>query len=95
MSQIHPDSVSARLRLLREALGYKPMSFADFLGIARTAWSNYETAFRRPSLEHAFLIKMRTGVPIDWIYAGDEMGLPKHIADKISHARLTLERTTS
>lgn len=82
----HRKAVGARLKALRAALGYErnQHGFAAFVGIAQTAWSNYEKGDRVPNLDAANKIAEATGATFDWIYRGNVSGLPHHIAVQLA-----------
>lgn len=74
-------AIAERLRSLRETVNVgNQRAFAEFLGISAQAWNNYEKAGRRISLDEALKVVRRTGVTLDWIYFGDERGLPLELA---------------
>lgn len=70
------SDIARRLIALREALEYNQSAFAKLIEITQPAINNYEAGFRRPSLEVAFKIRLKTGVTLDWLYLGQREGLP-------------------
>ena len=70
------EDIARRIVALREALGYNQSSFATLVEISQPAMNNYEAGIRRPSLEVAIKMRLRTGVTLDWIYLGQREGLP-------------------
>jgi transcriptional regulator with XRE-family HTH domain len=83
----NPASVGRRLKLLRLATSGPRRStvreFADWCGFSRPAWSNYEIGLRVPKLEEALKLKRKFGVTFDWIYTGDELGMPASLLYQI------------
>lgn len=68
--------IARRLIVLMHALGYKQAAFASLIGISQPALNNYLQGIRRPSLDVAIDIQVKTGVTLDWLYLGDRSGLP-------------------
>lgn len=68
--------IGRRLIALRQALGFNQSAFAQLVEISQPAINNYERAIRRPEIDVAIKIQMRTGATLDWIYLGDRSGLP-------------------
>jgi len=76
--------IGERIRVLREALGYKNASlFAAFVGWSPQQLSNYENGQKRPEVTMAIRLCNRTGVDLDWIYRGRTAGLPMRVANLI------------
>jgi len=80
MAKVEWDQTEAfakRLRAVREACGYSTMrEFAKRLGVEEDAYGWYE---RARSLPHPYIIgriRQLTGVTADYLYYGDERGLP-------------------
>lgn len=73
--------IGRRLVTLREALGYNQLAFCALVGISQPAMSNYEKGFRRPDLDAAINIQLKTGVTLDWIYLGKRDGLPGRLLE--------------
>lgn len=74
-------AIAERLRLLRLASGSSSQAaFCASVGIGTTTWNNYERDLNRISLEEATKVVQRFGVTLDWIYYGDEKGLPLALA---------------
>lgn len=79
-----PEQIGARLRRLREALGFSTAKeFAQFLDIDHTAWNHFERGRRAPLPADAVKVCAKTGVSLDWIYRGMEHTLPLHIVQKL------------
>jgi transcriptional regulator with XRE-family HTH domain len=68
--------IGRRLVALRDALRLNQSAFAQLIDVSQPAVNNYERAIRRPEIDVAIKIQMRTGVTLDWIYLGDRSGLP-------------------
>jgi hypothetical protein len=87
MEQLDPESdeaVAARLKLLREVLGYvSGASFAAFLGISPQRWNNFEVA--KPLSKDVALKLVRTvpGISLDWLYRGRAEALSFEMARKL------------
>jgi transcriptional regulator with XRE-family HTH domain len=77
------DDIARRLVVLRQALGYNQTAFAALIGTTPSAVNNYESGFRRPSLEVARDIVLRTGATLDWLYLGNRGGLPAHLLARL------------
>lgn len=70
------EDIARRIVALREALGHNQSAFANLVDITQPAMNNYEAGIRRPSLDVAIKIRLRTGVTLDWLYLGQREGLP-------------------
>lgn len=68
--------IARRLGALMTALGHNQAGFAALIGISQPALNNYLKAIRRPDLDVAINIQIKTGVTLDWLYLGDRSGLP-------------------
>lgn len=68
-----------RLEALMTALDLKQVEFANLVGISQPALNNYLKALRRPDIDVAISIQMKTGATLDWIYLGDRSGLPARL----------------
>jgi transcriptional regulator with XRE-family HTH domain len=71
--------IARRLIALRESRGMNQSAFAAFIGISQPAMNNYERGLRRPELDVAINIQVKTGATLDWVYVGDRSGLPAHL----------------
>jgi transcriptional regulator with XRE-family HTH domain len=89
------DDIARRLAALIEALGHNQTSFANLVGISQPALNNYLKAIRRPDIDVAIAIQMRTGATLDWLYLGDRSGLPSRLLailpDLSSESRTTAQ----
>ena len=73
-----------RLRLVREACGFDTRrAFAQGLGIEEAAYRKYERAESYPHPETLGRIRQLTGATADYLYFGDEAGLPVTLYRKI------------
>lgn len=70
------QDIARRVVALRESMDMNQSAFAAFVGLQQSTISNYERADRRPRLDEAIQIQMRTGITLDWLYLGDRSGLP-------------------
>ena len=77
------ESVAYRLTLTRQALGLTQVEFGQRAGIAKNTYNQYETGTNMPNLESARKIKLTYNVSLDWIYDGDNSGLPYDLVDAI------------
>ena len=74
--------IGARLKRLREFLGYKTQtSFAESVGLQRHRYVQYETGERLLTIDAAAAIRAKTNCPIDFLYFGDIHGLPASLRD--------------
>lgn len=87
-SEMRPERIGYRLRLLREAHGMKPAEIADALGIERTYWSRFENGNRAVSDSVAALLVDRFGVTLDFLILGRWDKLPFDLAEKLRAAAL-------
>ncbi len=78
------QAIADRLIATRTAMGLKPSEFADRADIRRNAYSQYENAKNRISLEAAYKLVDTYGLDLDWIYDGDMSRLPHDLANRIA-----------
>ena len=71
--------IARRLVALREALKYNQSAFATLIEVSQPAMNNYEAGIRRPAIEVATKIRVRTGATLDWLYLGQRDGLPARL----------------
>lgn len=83
LSEMRPEKIGQRLKLLREALGYTPSQISDELGIERTYWSRFENARRPVNDTTAALLVERYGVTLDFIVLGRWDKLPLDLASRM------------
>lgn len=89
-SEMRPERIGYRLRLLREALGLRPAEMADLLGIERTYWSRFEGGKRAITESVAALLVERYGVTLDFIILGRWDRLPADLALKMRELESSL-----
>jgi DNA-binding XRE family transcriptional regulator len=66
------EIISARLKALRIALGYKHQNaFASELGIEKNTYNPFENGKRTLTFEVACRIRRRFGIHVDWLFFGD------------------------
>lgn len=81
------QTIGARLKRLRLALGYENQAdLCREIGVIPSRWNQYETGARRITFAIAIRMKKRFNVPLDFIYTGDQSGLPVRVADKLPEA---------
>jgi len=85
-----PEAVANRLKLTREALGYKPSTIARLMGVSQQAWTNWERG-RMITLPAALKLCAVTRVHLDWIYRGIRAGLPRDLSERM--AQLEVEHS--
>jgi len=84
------EAVANRLKLTREALGYKPSTIARLMGVSQQAWTNWERG-RMITLPAALKLCAVTRVHLDWIYRGIRAGLPRDLSERM--AQLEVEHS--
>jgi transcriptional regulator with XRE-family HTH domain len=77
----HPKlkAIGERLELLREAYELSQTEFARRAGIAQNTYNQYAKGKNLPRLDFAERICDEYGVTLDWIYRGDQSGLPVRV----------------
>lgn len=76
------EKIGARLKRLREHLGYKTQTaFAEKLEIAANRLNQYETGSRFLTIDVAIKVRQLTKCPLDYLYFGDTHGLPAFLRD--------------
>lgn len=75
--------IARRLAMLLEALEISAAELCRQTDIAPNRWSQYESGERRITLDAAFILCDRYAITLDWIYMGDESGLPQRIVSKL------------
>lgn len=83
-------AVAWRLRVARKALEKTQADFAEKLTVGVTAVSNYETNGRGFTPYAAYRLKDAFGLPLEWLYAGDEGSLSGDMSKKIAKAEAEL-----
>lgn len=77
-------AVAWRLRVARKALGKTQADFAEKLNVGDTAISNYESNGRGFTPYAAYRLKDAFGIPLEWLYAGDEGALSGNLAKQVT-----------
>jgi transcriptional regulator with XRE-family HTH domain len=80
---LDPQKIATRLRLTREVIGMTQIAFAERAQLKPNAYTQYETAVNRPSIEAAAALVQTYQLTLDWIYLGDASNLPSRITDGI------------
>lgn len=80
-------AIGQRLTLTRQALGLNQTVFAERAGILRTAYTQYESGEKRPSIQSAIALCDTYDLTLDWIYRGDLSGVRYEIAATIAAMR--------
>ena len=88
------EMIAERLKLLRRTLDLSQQMMGTMAGVTGNAWHNYEVGRRWIEIEQAIRLKITTGCPIEWIYTGDERGVPRDLAKRLATAR-KLQQVTS
>ena len=87
MKKIDPRKIrdcAGRITRTRLALGFKTQTaFAEEIGIRHYLYNPFERAKRRVSLNVALKIRDKLGIPLDWIYCGDDSRLPAALYKKL------------
>lgn len=78
--------IAKRLVTLREAVALNAAELCRRTGMSANRWSQYESGERRITLEAASILCDKYGVTLDWIYRGDESGLPARLIERMSVA---------
>lgn len=84
-------AVAWRLRIARKALDKTQADFAEKLNVGDTAISNYESNGRGFTPYAAYRLKDAFGIPLEWLYAGDEGALSGNFAKKVAEAEADLK----
>lgn len=75
--------IAMRLAALMASFGDNQATFATRIGVSQPALNNYLKAIRRPDLDVAITIQVRTGVTLDWLYLGNRSGLPARLLETL------------
>lgn len=78
--------IAGRLVRLRKTLRMSQADICRRLDVAPNRWNQYESGDRRITIEIAGRLRDKFGVTADWIYFGDESGLPQRLIDKFLEA---------
>ncbi|QIG92184.1 helix-turn-helix transcriptional regulator [Bradyrhizobium sp. 6(2017)] len=85
--QTELQKLAARLKATRESMGLSQAKFSTLVDVSSQAWNNYETGFRRISLDQAIKVCDATGVSLDWIYRGVLAGVRHELAMAIQQLK--------
>jgi transcriptional regulator with XRE-family HTH domain len=72
-------AIGQRLEVLRKAYGLSQTQFAARAQIAQNTYNQYEKGKNLPRLDFAERLCDEYGVTLDWIYRGDQSGLPVRV----------------
>lgn len=75
------SDIALRLTALMRALKLNQTGFAALVSISQPALNNYLKGLRRPDIDVAISIQMKTGATLDWLYLGDRSGLPARLLE--------------
>lgn len=73
----------ARLVATRKAIAKTAKALAAEVGMSPGRWSHWETEKHQPDLVAMLALKLKYGVSLDWIFAGDPSGLRYELAQRI------------
>jgi DNA-binding XRE family transcriptional regulator len=82
-SAAYRREVGARLRLVRRALRSTAALLAAELGVTGPRWSHWENGRHLADVRIMVRLCRRYGVTLDYLYLGDESGLPRRLFDAI------------
>jgi transcriptional regulator with XRE-family HTH domain len=82
-SAVEKQRVGERLRLAREALGYKQADFARLHGLDKTKLSHWERGKHLPALSFVRRLWREHQISADWLFLGVKGGLPARVADSL------------
>ncbi len=85
--------IARRVEALMTSLGHNQTSFALLVGISQPALNNYLKGIRRPDIDVAIQMQLRTGVTLDWLYLGDRSGLPSRLLELLPDLSPSEQRT--
>ena len=93
LTEMRPERIGYRMKLLREALGLRPGEISDMLGVERTYWSRFEGGKRPVTEAFAALLVDKFGITLDFLILGRWSGLPLGLAEKMRavEAKLSAE----
>lgn len=80
------EEIARRLVRLRKTLRLSQADMCRRLGVAPNRWNQYESGMRRITLEVAGKLRDTFGITADWVFFGDESGLPRRITDQFLDA---------
>ena len=77
------EAIAARLLATREALGLNQRQLCKIADIATNTYNQWENAKGRPDLDGAFKLCDAFRLTLDWVYSGDDSGLPHDLVLKM------------
>lgn len=77
------EAIALRLRVARAALDISQAELCRRTGIAPNTYNQWEKAKGAPDIWQAILLAKALGYTLDYIYRGDESGLPIRIAGNL------------
>lgn len=84
--------IGLRLATIRLALDYQDQSaFAKKANLAQNRYNQYETGYRRITLDAALRLKNTYEISLDYIFLGDRRGLPQGLLSALLADRETLK----
>lgn len=84
-AQLTQDAVANRLRAIREHMHMERTPFAEWLGVPRTRYANWESAKNYPSRSAMDnLCKLLPGLTMDYIYRGRFTAVPARLAIQLA-----------
>ena len=75
--------IARRLAHLLVALEISAAELCRQTGLTTNRWSQYETGERPITLAAATILCEKYGITLDWIFFGDESGMPQRIVSKL------------
>lgn len=84
LKELNKARVGARLALLRRIANKRQEDFAAAAGLSRTAYNQYETGAKMPSVEAATRLCETYDLTLDYIYHGDMSGLRQRTIEAIN-----------
>lgn len=93
-----PVAVGARLRLMREALGYTQKGFAGLIGVPQNTYNQLERGRNYPSVEITWRIidveeLSKNMVDMNWVMGGESGGLRHDFAQTIKNLHQMRQRS--
>ena len=70
------EIVGKRLKALRKRTELSQEKFGESIGLSQPRYAQYENGSRPLTLEAAAAVCAVHGVTLDWLYFGDQSGLP-------------------
>lgn len=77
--EFNPIEIGNRIKSVRKTKGMTLKELGLIAGISLNGISQFETGLNLPRIETAKKLKQAIGKPLDWIYFGDEIVIPKSV----------------